>query len=245
MGLRDVLTRPLTLGSAELSWQEPFAWSARLRGDVLRRLIVIAGAWLVGFGILLGIFSLSREPADWKIAFGLAFIFAGYAYGCVFGRRRQVAGRVAMHPDTIRRRSASFGFLLLHINDERWEYGYLDQCVIVPAQDLRKSFSALVLSGGGEHEVLPVPARVDLPQLAQLLQQRGVRVIRHNQLPETATRRLSLAAPVLIMGIGMLVATIGIGSYAVRLRTERARLAGVSRLAASEQPDIVSRPGPV
>ena len=75
MGLWDILTREIKLGSHQLSWNEPLLCRTRLRGDFIWRIVISLSSWLAASGIMLLIFSSNQNPPSRGVAVGLGAVF--------------------------------------------------------------------------------------------------------------------------------------------------------------------------
>lgn len=75
MGLWNLLTKEIKLGSTELQFNEPQLGRARLRGDLVWRLVTVLGAWAAGIGVMGLLFSINQDPPGFGVAVGLGAVF--------------------------------------------------------------------------------------------------------------------------------------------------------------------------
>lgn len=211
MGLREILTRPIKLGQSSLSWQEPFAYRIRLRGDALFRLLIALGAWLAGSGLMLILFSFSEDPGGIGLALGLGLLPGAYALCSLFFLSSQVSGRVDVSNDKLRRTSTSFGYVFIVSNDEEWEYHATERCVFVPSRNIGQPFSLMLLIGGGDQLPVGVPSKIDLKSVATILRKHGVEVQKKDRLPASLTRGLTATPAVSMAVAGLLLFGVGLG----------------------------------
>ena len=69
---------------------------------------------------------------------------------------------------------------------ERWEYSSIDQAAIVPRDRSGKWMSALVLWRGHSVKAIAIGRKVNLPELAQFLSSRGIRLSYADTVPKKA-----------------------------------------------------------
>jgi hypothetical protein len=75
MGVWEFLTKPRGLGSTAFRWTEPWMFRIRLRGDVFRRIVVVAGSWALATGVLLVLFAKNVKPPEISLALMLGAVF--------------------------------------------------------------------------------------------------------------------------------------------------------------------------
>jgi hypothetical protein len=215
MGLWKLLTKPLSLSSAKLAWNEPLFFRPRLRGDLWLRLLIILGAWLAVSGALLIVFASNANPPARSVAFGLGLIGAGVAYLCILARRSQISGTCRLYATKLVWDSATGaglgGQTAISIT---WEYGVIETCRIVSAEQLGQSFSALILAANDDDVMLiGIPGSVELREVAKVLKSGGVNVCSAKAVPARLTRPLPPAAGVgvAIAGLALLLAGFTLG----------------------------------
>jgi hypothetical protein len=120
-------------------------------------------------------------------------------------------------------------------------YDAIQQCVIVPGQALGKSFSVLLFGGGGEWELVGVPKRIDLQQLANFLSSRRVGVSSANFVPPDFTRPINLPVSLGLAAVGLMLLVGGLGFYAIKTVAP----AGPNFVQAAPAPIAPQRQGPI
>lgn len=208
MGLRDILTKPL-FQSAEFSWREPMLHRPRLRGDLIFRVIFVFACWSGGTGVLLALFAINRNPPPIAVGLFLGFVFGGgpgmmYA----FFSRSQTAGQVKVDEDGILRTITYPGFAVMTTEPQEFLFDEIDRCVFVDGEELGTSFSILLIDFARDWHMVAVPARIDPEELAEYIEECGVRVKRGRQIPDELIEPMS-PIPVVVMslfGIPMLFA---------------------------------------
>lgn len=217
MGLKEIMTKPLWLGSTELAWQEPPFYRIRLRRDALWRLLISVGVGLVAAGILLGVLAFRDVPRDWNFALALGLIAFPLALLYTFGRRGPVNGRIVLHRDTIRRTTVSCGAPFFIVwSWERWEYDQISNCVFIPAKDVGHRFSIMLVSYGDSQDMIAIPKRINPRKVVEILMKHGMRVLRGSRLPQHATQGLSSLAPMATVAGSLLTLMVGLVLYSTQ-----------------------------
>jgi hypothetical protein len=209
MGLWKLLTKPLSLSSAKLSWNEPMFFRPRLRGDLWLRLLVVLGAWLAASGALLIIFSSNANPPARPVAFGLGLLGAGVAYLCVLARRNQSSGTCRLYANKLVWDSVTGGGFSGHMSVSiTWEYGVIETCRIVSADELGKPFSVLILEANADDVmVIGIPGSVELRDVARVLKAGGVAVSSARSVSSRLVRPLPFAVGIVsaVAGLSLLL----------------------------------------
>lgn len=217
MGLKEILTKPLWLGSTELAWQEPPFYRIRLRRDALWRLLICVGIGLVAAGFMLGAASFRNVPRDWNFALAVGPIAFLVALLCIFGRQGPLDGRVVLHRDTIRRTTVSCGAPFFIVwSWESWEYDQISKCVFIPAKTVGHRFTIMLVSYGDSQDMIAIPKRVDLRKVVGILQKHGVRVLRGSCLPQHTTQGLSFRVPTITVAGGLIALMVGLVLYSTQ-----------------------------
>ncbi|HEX5106760.1 MAG TPA: hypothetical protein VFV87_23230 [Pirellulaceae bacterium] len=215
MGLRHLM-QGLGFWTDVFKFSEPSLLRVRLRGDWWLRLAIALGAAGAGTGLLLVLFAINNQPPNplFTLIGGLvAFVIAA---GFLFHGASSAGGRVRVCQEGIQRKRSYAGFGAQMFEEANWPYEAVQQCVIVPGQALGKPFSVLMVGGGGEWELVGIPRKIDLAQLAGFLQSRGVAVSSANFVPQEFTKPINLPLSLLVGALGFLMLLVGSGFYAVR-----------------------------
>jgi hypothetical protein len=237
MGLKEIMTKPLWLGSTELAWKEPPFYHIRLRRDALWRLLICVGIGLVAAGFMLGASSFRNVPRDWNFALAVGPIAFLVALLCIFGRQGPFDGRVVLHRDTIRRTTVSCGAPFFIVwSWESWEYDQISKCVFIPAKTVGHRFTIMLVSYGDSQDMIAIPKRVDLRKVVEILMKHGVRVLRGSRLPQHTTQGLSFRAPTLTVAGGLIALMVGLVLYSTQrppeenLITQRPPIPGLDEM---------------
>lgn len=219
MSLWDVLTKQRGLGSAAFRWNEPPLCRIRLRGDLWQRAAILLAAWGAATGVLLVLFAFNVKPPGISLAIGLGAVFGfGPAMLILFLSRGQVGGRVTIDGEGIRRHRNYASLTLTGMWGEwaEWPYAAIERCVIVPGKALEQSFSVMLLSIDSGWEIVGVPGRTDLQNLAKFLTSRGVTVSQGKSVPAAFLSRYSLPIAGGAAAVGIVFLGGGIGTYLVK-----------------------------
>lgn len=214
MGLWDILTKDIKLGSHELSWSEPTQFRARLRGDFIWRMAISLSAWLAATGILLVIFSFNQDPPSRSVALGLGAVFGmGPVTMFLFFRKNQVSGNIKLFRDRLERHKLSSGYLWRWMQTTTWGLGGVTRFHIVTRDKTGTSFHVMFFKSGGEWELIGIPARIDLKQLRSALSAGGAEVKPANRVPDTFCRPLSPTLTGVSGVVGIALAVIGFATF--------------------------------
>ena len=215
MGLRDLM-RGLGFWTDVLKWSEPPFVRVRLRGDWWLRLAIAIGAGGIGTSLLLVLFAINQRPPHpvfGLIGGAIAFVIAA---SFLFHGSSSASGRVRVCQEGIQRKRNYVGVGAQMFEEANWPYEVIEQCVIVPGHAIGKPFSALLIGGGGEWELVGVPGKIDLQQLANFLGSRRVSVSSANFLPAKFTRPINLPLSLGLAGMGLMILLGGFGFYLVK-----------------------------
>lgn len=209
MGLWDILTKDIKLGSHELSWNEPMMCRTRLRGDLIWRVVIALSAWLAGTGIMLLIFSSNQNPPSRGVAVGLGAVFGlGPAVMALFLRKSQASGTIKLYRDRLVRRKGYVGFSAQWTETATWTLGAVSKYHIVTADKSGRPFHVLFFRCEDELDLIGIPTNIDLKQLRTLLSTGGSEVVASNRIPDLFCKSLSpaIAGVSGVVGIGLAVA---------------------------------------
>ena len=215
MGLRDIM-QGLGFWTDVFKWSEPSIVRVRLRGDWWLRLAIAMGAGGAGTCLLLVLFAINQRPPHPVFALiggAIAFVIVA---GFLFHGASSASGRVRVCQEGIQRKRQYVGFGAQMFEEANWPYDAIQQCVIVPGQAIGKSFSVMMIGGGGEWELVGVPPKIDLQQLAAFLSSRRIAVSSANFIPAEYTRPINLPVSLGLAGIGLFLLFGGLGFYVVR-----------------------------
>ena len=139
--------------------------------------------------------------------------------------RSNAGGNVRICQEGICRTRVFMPMELVHFGSEEanWPYEAIRHCVIVPGHVLGHPFSVLVVSDGEDSEIIGVPAKIDLRQLAEFLTSKGVQVSVGRSVPEAFSRSMSLPVAFVVGAVGFAVLCGSAGFYTVRAATRRDR----------------------
>jgi hypothetical protein len=215
MGLRDIM-QGLGFWTDVFKWSEPSIVRVRLRGDWWLRLAIAMGAGGAGTCLLLVLFAINQRPPHpvfSLIGGAIAFVIVA---GFLFHGASSASGRVRVCQEGIQRKRQYVGFGAQMFEEANWPYDAIQQCVIVPGQAIGKSFSVMMIGGGGEWELVGVPRKIDLQQLAAFLSSRRIAVSSANFIPTEYTRPINLPVSLGLAGIGLFLLFGGLGFYVVK-----------------------------
>jgi hypothetical protein len=215
MGLRDLM-QGLGFWTDVFKWSEPSIVRVRLRGDWWLRLAIALGAGGVGTCLLLVLFAINQRPPHpvfGLIGGAIAFVIAA---SFLFHGGSSASGRVRVCQEGIQRKRNYVGVGAQMFEEANWPYESIEQCVIVPGQAIGKPFSVLLVGGGGEWELIGVPRKIDLQQLANFLGSRRVAVSSANFLPGEFMRPINLPVSLGLAGLGLTFLLGGLVFYAVK-----------------------------
>lgn len=192
MGLWDILTKEIKLGSHELSWNEPMMCRTRLRGDLIWRVVISLSVWLAVTGIMLLIFASNQNPPSRGVALGLGLIFGLVpAVMVLFMRKSQSSGTIKLFRDRLERTKMYVGLMSRWTQNTTWGLGGIARFHLVTADKVGQSFHVLFFKCDGEWDYIGIPRKIDLKKLASLLSAGGAEVKPTNKLPDTFQQSLS------------------------------------------------------
>lgn len=210
MGLWDILTKDIKLGSHELWWSEPMQFRARLKGDLIWRIAISLSAWLAASGILLVIFSFNQNPPARSVAFGLGAVFGmGPAVMYLFFRKNQVSGNIKLFRDRLERHKMSGGYIWRWMQTTTWGLAGIARFHLVPRDKAGLSFHVMFFKSGGEWDLIAIPSNIDLKKLRSLLSAGGAEVTPTNRIPDRFREPLPPAVAGVSGVVGIALALTG------------------------------------
>lgn len=220
MGLWEFLTKPIKLTSYIFYWQEPLGYHLRLRNDFWIRCVVALGACGAATGIFGVLFALNVNPpgltATISTGVVIGLIISGYT---LLARREQVSGTLWIYGDHIirQRRYASLSLIGSWNEMQEWPNESISRCVIIPNRSLGKSFSVMLLKLGSTVEIVGIPNKISLKELARHFTEAGIPVEKRDSLPDPYTRAFDLKIASAIVVFGMVILSGGLGFYLERV----------------------------
>ncbi len=228
MGIWDILTKPLKLTSAVFNWQEPMGFRLSLRGDLLIRLGVALTVWAAVSGLFWLIFAFLVKPPELAVAMFVA-VFIGLVPACLalFLRRNHVSGSIWIYDDhLIRQRSyVSIGFFGSWSEVSEWPNETISRCLIIPALELGKSFSVMLLTVDSNVEMVGIPEQINLKELARHFTEAGITVEKRDSIPSRYTQGFSPKVFTVMSVVGALLFSIGLGFNIYRVPRAGQRIA--------------------
>lgn len=216
MALEGFLKR-LGMWTTVLRWNEPMLYRVRLRGDLGWRLLAAFGVGGAATCLLLVLFAINVKPPHFAYAFFGMLVLGGLAFLLLAFGKANASGSVRVCQEGIIRQRHFVAFTSQWIDEASWSYPAIEQCVIVPGQAIGESFSLLFVSSGGELDVIGVPRRTDLGQLAQFLSTKGLVVQQGSYVPQSFTRRMSLPLALASAAVGCFLLMGGLGFYLIKV----------------------------
>ena len=212
------LMQQLGFWTTLLSWQEPPQYRTRLRGDMLVRLALAAAVGCVPMTLLMVLFAINVNPPHPAFAL-IGFLIGSALAGLIlFAGESSAGGAVRVCQEGITRKRSYVPKIPVHqaFEEASWPYESMSRVIIVPGDAIRQSFSLLLITDEQSVEMVGVPSKIPLAQLAQTLAARGVRVEQGSYVPESFTRPLAwpIAAGAGVVGVMLLVG--GLGFYAIK-----------------------------
>lgn len=220
MGIWDILTKPIKLTSDIFYWQEPLGYRLSLRGDLLIRLGVALAVWAGVSGLFWVLFAFNVKPPELGVAMFISlFIGLGPACLALFARRNHVSGTIWVYDDhLIRQRSyISLGFFSSWKEVSEWPNAAISRCIIIPAHDLGKSFSVMLLTIDSQVEMVGIPQKIRLKELARHFTEAGIPVEKKDAIPSRYTEGFSPKAFAAMTVVGVLLFSSGLGLYLNRV----------------------------
>jgi len=214
-----------------LRWREPFAYRIRLKGDALVRLGIALAVGLVATAGFLFVFAAQANPDPAGNALFGMLVAAPATAVFLFLGTGNTSGQVRVCEEGIVRTRQSNALGHMRFEELSWPYDAIGQATLVPGQSIGKSFSLLFLSSPGSWEMIGVPRRISLEQLASHFSARGIPVLYADVVPEEFTRGMSWAWALASLGVSLPVIIAGMITY-----NQKAPLAGANVAAANRPP---------
>ena len=245
MSLRGIFQQ-LGFWTTILSWQEPSQYRTRLRGDTLVRLGLAAAIGSVPMTLLLVLFAINVNPPHPAFALVGFLIGATLAGVVLFMGESSAGGAVRICQEGIHRKRMFIPRIPVHmgIEEASWPYESISRAMIVPGQAIGQSFSVLLLTDEVNVEIVGIPGRTSLEQLAQVLASRGVRVESGAFIPESYRRPIGWPIAAAAGLVGLVLAVGGLGFYGIKTlgRGGPVARAPVARQMDEGPPPILPRP---
>jgi len=246
MGLWNILTKEIKLGSHELSWSEPMQFRARLRGDLIWRAVISLSSWLAASGVFLLIFSSNQNPPPRGVALGLGAVLGlGPAVMILFMRKSQVSGTIKLFRDRLVRSRMYAGISANWTETTTWGLGGISRFHIVTDDKVGQPFHVMFFKCEGEWELIGIPTKIDLQKLKSVLSAAGAAVTPANRVPDTFRQPLSPVFAAVSGLVGIALAVVGF----VMFQPANAPKGRLPREIAQQRPDFpepdIGNPRPV
>lgn len=218
MGLRELFGKiPKLWGKVVFRWQEPLAYRIRLRGDLWLRCLIALAGWGFGTGLMAVLFAFNVKPPGTGFALGMgAVVGLGPAVLIMFMSREQVGGSVTIDQNAIRYHCTYASPLFFAGQwSEYADYDYrgISRCVIIPARHLGQSFSVMLLTIDSTVEIMGIPQKISLKELARHLSSKGIDVSQGDTLPERFCRPIGIPMAGSLALVGIFLFFGGLGFY--------------------------------
>jgi hypothetical protein len=209
-----VSSTPIAWGGAAYRWGEPWFYRPRLKGDLGLRFTIVAGVWAIATGGLLMLFAINVNPPGIGAALFLGFVLGG-SPACLwlFMTRNEVSGAVVLREETLKVQRMSVGLTLIWATGQEWSYREVRRCAIVRRPVRGQSWSLLLLHTTTGEELISVPAKVKLEELATFLAAKGVAVTYEDHAPGAYTHGLGRSAAIAVAGVGGACLVVGVLYY--------------------------------
>lgn len=240
MGLWDLLTKPIKLTSAVFYWHEPMLYRLKLRGDLLVRCVFALSVWAAASGIFCLLFAFNGNPPGIELSFLMGAILGlGPAFLAMFFRRDHVSGTLWVYDDHILRQRSyvSLGFFRSWSEMQEWPNECISRCLIIPDRALGRSFSVMLLSVDSRAEIVGIPSKIKLKELARHFTESGIPVEKRDSLPDRYSQGFDLNATAAMALIGVLLLSVGLGFHFERVPQPGNQIA-VREKAPDLQPDF-------
>lgn len=203
-------------GNDPRHWRVPGFVEMRLRGDHWRRAAFACG---IGLGITgpLAAVLLAVAPLDevgWAVLLSIGMVFAIGLL--VFMYKDVVEITISLEDDGLRRKIKPFlvNRLGWRNRDEFWTYDSMGECGIVPADQLGRKYSMIVIVVPDQTLALFVPRKVDIKQVAAFLASQHRQVKALSQIPSEArpqpsVGRRGMITAAVMAGAGVLLSVMG------------------------------------
>ncbi|QDT43654.1 hypothetical protein Pan241w_37560 [Gimesia alba] len=247
MGIWDLLTKPIKLTSAVFYWHEPMLYRLKLRGDLLVRCVFALSVWAAASGMFCLLFALNGNPPGIELSFLMGAILGlGPAFLAMFFRRDHVSGTLWVYDDHILRQRSyvSLGFFRSWSEMQEWPNECISRCLIIPNRALGRSFSVMLLSVDSRAEIVGIPSKIKLKELARHFTESGIPVEKRDSLPDRYSQGFDLKATAAMALVGVLLLSVGLGFHFERVPQPGNRIA-VRENAPNLQPNFPQPPGEV
>ncbi len=228
MGIWNFLTKPIKLTSDKFYWQEPLGMRLSLRGDLLIRLGVALTVWAAVSGLFWILFAFNVKPPELGVAmFVSIFIGLGPACLALFMRREHVSASIWIYDDHLIRQRSYVSLALISSWKEisEWPNAAISRVIFIPAEDLGKSFSVMLLSIDKEVELVGIPSKIRLKELARHFTEAGIPVEKRDAIPARYTQGFSPKVFAAMAVLGVLLFSGGLAFNLTRVPRAGQRIA--------------------
>lgn len=197
-------------------WKEPMNFRARLRNDLYLRLGIglSFGIFFVGTFYGLFTFNISTPPMIWGVPI-LFLMGITVALTLLMVGKNTASGSAYVSDRAFERWRLYSWFIIGWIESYDWPFKRLSKCYLVPAAALRKSFSVLLLPAEDGFEIIGIPNKIDIQQVIQHIQSRGVAVEATSSIPKKFTKPLNMGVAVTAMVVFLFVGLSGLTTFLV------------------------------
>ena len=228
MGIWNFLTKPIKLTSDKFYWQEPLGMRLSLRRDLLIRLGVALTVWAAVSGLFWILFAFNVKPPELGVAmFVSIFIGLGPACLALFMRREHVSASIWIYGDHLIRQRSYVSLALISSWKEisEWPNPAISRVIFIPAEDLGKSFSVMLLSIDKEVELVGIPSKIRLKELARHFTEAGIPVEKRDAIPARYTQGFSFKVFAAMAMVGVLLFSGGLAFNLTRVPRAGQRIA--------------------
>ena len=220
MGIWEFLTKPIKLTSAIFYWQEPTCYRLRLRGDLLIRCGFVLAVWASAIGIFSLLFVFNQNPPGLSLSIIMGGILGlGPAFLAMFFRRDHVSGSLWIYHDHLlhQRSYISLGLFRSWQEIQEWPNESITGCLIIPDRVLGKSFSVMLLKINSTVEMIGIPNKIKLKELARHFTEAGIPVEKRDSLPDRYAEGFKPLITVAMAIVGVVLLSVGLGFYFERV----------------------------
>ncbi len=211
-------TRPIGGEDAPFRWREPWFCRPRLKRDLAIRLVTVVAVWVAGTGVMLAAFAGNAHHPGFGLAVFLgAVIGLGPATLLLLLRRDVVSGDVVVSEKGIRRRWSYAWLTHVRYEMRHWPYGAIHRCALIPSSGIEGAFAVMVLTDSQGQDILVIPSRIHLQELAQFLESKGVKVEYEHAVPAALRRGFDWRVAIVAGIVGVLCFAAGALFYAAKM----------------------------
>lgn len=195
-------------------WYEPSYFELRLQGDLGLRFALIFSSFFLGTGLggtAMAVALGGQYPPEAFILPIVAGLFAMLAVA-MFAIGPRLGGNVRIYDQRgidLVRQGVGLGWYGIRYTLYHLDYDEIEKVAIVPADDLGKNYSAMLVYSSQGYLTIGVPRRVKLPEVAHYLRLHNVPVERWRALPASLTRGMPAGAALIASGAFMFLGLLG------------------------------------